>query len=114
MDEWLSYLVWLQSLGNMGALLEGVRPMKITHLAQGARSLYPSDLLNFVPPRRFTLLTCLIFQTGVSTRNGIIQMFLKHISKLAEKARVETTVSGGTGPDGTPDRSVRRHGTSQR
>ncbi len=77
LDEWLSRLLWLQSLGNPEPLLEGVRPAKITHLAQEARSLYPSDLLDFEPPKRFTLLACLIFQAVVSTRDEIIQMFLK-------------------------------------
>ncbi len=89
LDEWLSRLLWLQALGNAEPLLEGVRPAKITHLAQEARSLYPSDLLDFTAPRRFTLLACLIFQAVVSTRDEIIQMFLKRMSKLTEKAKQE-------------------------
>src|SRR6266496_1260776 len=89
LDEWLSRLVWLQSFGQVEPLLEGVRPAKITHLAQEARSLYPSDLLDCAHPRRFTLLACLLFQEVVSTRDEIIQMFLKRMSKLTEKAKQE-------------------------
>jgi len=89
LDEWLSRLIWLQSLGNAEPLLEGVRPAKITHLAQEARSLYPSDLLDFTAPKRFTLLACLIYQAVVSTRDEIIQMFLKRMSKLTDKAKQE-------------------------
>ncbi len=56
LDEWLSRLIWLQSFGHLERLVEGVRPAKIVHLAQEARSLYPSDLLDFTEPRRYTLL----------------------------------------------------------
>jgi hypothetical protein len=77
LDEWLS------------RLLEGVRPAKITHLAQEAASLYPSDLLDFSEAKRFTLLACLIFQATVSTHDEIVQMFLKRIARLTEKAKQE-------------------------
>src|SRR6266705_298497 len=73
----------------MDPFLEGMRSSKITHLAQEARSLYPSDLLDFSAPRRLTLLACLIAQATVSTRDEIIQMFLKRMSKLTEKAKQE-------------------------
>jgi len=89
LDEWLSRLIWLQSLGHMERWVEGVRPAKIAHLAQEARSFYPSDLLDFTIPKRFSLLACLIFQAVVSTRDEIIQMFLKRMSKLTEKAKQE-------------------------
>lgn len=89
LDEWLSRLLWLQSLGNMSPLLEGVRSAKITHLAQEAGSLYPSDLLDFSEAKRFTLLACLIFQATFSTRDEIVQMFLKRIARLTEKAKQE-------------------------
>src|SRR6266566_2789987 len=89
LDEWLSRLTWLQSWGSMDPFLEGMRSSKITHLAQEARSLYPSDLLDFSAPRRLTLLACLIAQATVSTRDEIIQMFLKRMSKLTEKAKQE-------------------------
>lgn len=87
LDEWLSRLTWLQSLGNMAPLVEGVRPAKIRHLADEARSLYASDLLDCPPGKRFALLACLIHQATVSTRDEIIQMFLKRLSKITERAK---------------------------
>ncbi len=89
LGEWLSRLIWLQSLGNVGRLIEGLRPAKIAHLAEFARSLYPSDLLSFTAPKRLTLLACLIFQEVVSTRDEIVQMFLKRMSRLTTSAKEE-------------------------
>ena len=89
LDEWLSRLIWLQSWGSMDSFLAGMRSQKITHLVQEARSLYPSDLLDFAAPRRLTLLACLIAQETVSTRDEIIQMFLKRMNTLTEKAKQE-------------------------
>ena len=89
LDEWLNRLSWLQSWGTTERFVEGVRSSKITRLAQEARSLYPSDLLEFSAPRRLTLLACLLSQATVSTKDEIIQMFLKRMSKLTEKAKQE-------------------------
>lgn len=69
--------------------MKETRSLKITHLAEEARSLYPSDLLDFSAPRRLTLLACLIAQATVSTRDEIIQMFLKRMGTLTEKAKQE-------------------------
>src|SRR6266568_2891465 len=92
LDEWLNRLSWLQSWGTTERFVEGVRSSKITCLAQEARSLYPSDLLDFSAPRRLTLLACLLSQATVSTKDEIIQMFLKRMSKLTEKAKLEATL----------------------
>ncbi len=101
LDEWLSRLIWLQSFGHLERLVEGVRPAKIVHLAQEARSLYPSDLLDFTEPRRYTLLVCLIVQAVVSTRDEITQMFLKRVARLTEKAKQELErLRGGTSDHG--------------
>jgi hypothetical protein len=66
-----------------------VRSSKIIHLAQEARSLYPSDLLDFAPPRRLTLLVCMLYHATILTRDEIIQMFIRRMSKLTEKAKEE-------------------------
>lgn len=58
LDEWLSRLTWLQSLGNTEPLLKDVRFAKIVHLAEEARALHASDLWDFTPPKRFALLVC--------------------------------------------------------
>jgi len=89
LDEWLSRLIWLQSLGNMGPLLKDVREAKIIHLAEEARALHAPDLWDFTPPKRFALLVGLIHQTTIATRDEIVQMFLKRMSKLQTRAKEE-------------------------
>lgn len=39
LDDWLSRLTWLQSLGNMEQHLQSVRSAKIIHLARGVRGV---------------------------------------------------------------------------
>src|SRR6266496_3228628 len=89
LDEWLDKLSWLASLGNMQRVLEGIPYAKIKHLAAEARVLHATNLWDFTPPKRFTLLVCLIHQTTVSTRDEIVQMFLRRMSKLQDRAKEE-------------------------
>jgi hypothetical protein len=55
LDEWLSRLIWLQSLGNTQKVLEGIRSNKIIHLAEEAQSLPATDVADSLPPKRFAL-----------------------------------------------------------
>ncbi len=89
LDEWLSRLTWLQSLGNMQPLVEGLRHAKVKHLAEEARSLHATNLWDFTAPKRLALLVCLIAQAQVSTRDEILQMFTKRMSKLTTRAKEE-------------------------
>lgn len=82
LDDWLSRLTWLQSLGNTQRLVEGIRSAKVKHLAEEARSLHATNLWDFPIAKRLTLLVCLIHQTTISTHDEILQMFLKRMSKL--------------------------------
>ncbi|MGI9059668.1 MAG: hypothetical protein ACR2H5_13915 [Ktedonobacteraceae bacterium] len=82
-----SRLIWLQSLGNIGHLVEGIRRAKISYLAEEARSLHASDFSDFLSPKRFALLVCLIHQATIATRDEIVQMFIKRMSKLTTKAK---------------------------
>ncbi len=89
LDEWLSRLIWLQSLGNMAPLVEGIRSAKVKHLAEEARSLHATNFGDFSVAKRLTLLVCLIHQATISTHDEILQMFLKRMSKLTTKAKEE-------------------------
>src|SRR5205823_242118 len=40
-------------------------------------------------PKRFALLVCLIHQATVATRDEIVQMFIKRMSKLTDRAKQE-------------------------
>jgi TnpA family transposase len=89
LDEWLSRLTWLESLGNMQPLIEGIPYAKVKHLAEEARSLHATNLKDNPPPKRIALLVCLIHQATVSTRDEIVVMFLKRMSMLTTKAKEE-------------------------
>ena len=89
LDEWLSRLTWLQSLGNMQPKIEGIRSTKIIHLAEEARSLHASDFSDFLPPKRFAFLVRFIHQVTMSTRDQIVEMLIKRMSKLTTKAKEE-------------------------
>jgi len=89
LDEWLTRLIWLQSLGNTQRLVEGIRLAKITHLAEEARALHATNLWDFTAPKRLALLVCLIHQATIKTRDEIVQMFIKRISKLTNRAKQE-------------------------
>lgn len=89
LDEWLSRLTWLQSLGNTQTWLEGIRSNKIIHLAEEAQSLPATDVADSLAPKRFALLVCLIHQATISTRDQIVEMFIKRMSKLTAKAKEE-------------------------
>jgi len=89
LDEWLSRLIWLQSLGNTQRLVEGIRLAKITHLAEEARALHATNVWDFTAPKRLALLVCLIHQATIKTRDEIVQMFIKRISKLTDRAKQE-------------------------
>lgn len=89
LDEWLSRLLWLQSQGNTGRLVEGIRQAKISYLAEEARVLHASDFSDFLPPKRFALLVCPLHQATIATRDEIVQMFIKRMSKLTTKAKEE-------------------------
>ncbi len=89
LGEWLDKLSWLASLGNMERVLKGIPYAKIKHLAAEARALHATNLWDFTPPKRFTLLVCLIHQTTVSTRDEIVQMFLRRMNKIQDRAKEE-------------------------
>jgi TnpA family transposase len=89
LDEWLSRLSWLQSLGNMQPVLIGVRPAKVKHLAEEAASLHATNLWDFSAEKRLALLVCLIQSAQISTRDEILQMFTKRMSRITTRAKEE-------------------------
>ncbi len=89
LDEWLSRLSWLQSLGNMQPVLVSVRPAKVKHLAEEARSLHATNLWDFSAEKRLALLACLIQSAQISTRDEILQMFTRRMSRITTRAKEE-------------------------
>ncbi|MBO0782482.1 MAG: DUF4158 domain-containing protein [Ktedonobacteraceae bacterium] len=89
LDEWLARLTWLQSLGVMQPLLEDVRLTKVKHLAEEAQALHATNLWDFSADKRLALLVCLIQLAQVSTRDEILQMFIKRMSRITTRAKEE-------------------------
>ncbi len=95
LEEWLDKLSWLVSLGNMDRVLKDIPYAKIKHLAAEAHALHATNLWDFTPPKRFTLLVCLIHHTTVSTRDEIVQMFLRRMNKFQDRAKEELELIRG-------------------
>ncbi len=89
LDEWLARLTWLQSLGTMHPLLEGVRLTKVKHLAEEAQALHATNLGDFSVDKRLALLVCLIQSAQITTRDEILQMFIKRMSRITTRAKEE-------------------------
>src|SRR2546430_14529796 len=63
--------------------------VKIATFAAEAYPLHATNLWDFLPPKRFTLLVCLLHQATVSTRDEVVDMFLKRMHKLRDRAKEE-------------------------
>ena len=73
----------------MQSILVGVRPAKVKHLAEEAASLHATNLWDFSAEKRLSLLVCLIQSAQISTRDEILQMFIKRISRMTTRAKEE-------------------------
>ena len=93
-SEKLTHLVELQqtfdelmSFGDAQRLLEGVNLLKIKHLAAYAKTLNIKDFRDINLPKRRTLLLCLLYRAQVKMRDHLVEMFLKRMKKIDNKAR---------------------------
>ncbi len=84
---WQDRLAWLMELGAMEPLLKDIPPAIVKHFAAEARALDASELQDYEPGKRLTLLACLIRQTQMSTQDDLIDMFLKRMSTIQVRAK---------------------------
>ena len=94
LKEWQNKLTWLLSLGGIDTarleqLLSGVPPAKIQHFAAEADVLDASTMNDIEPPKRYTLLLCLIQQARVTTRDELVTMLIKRIAGIQQAAQEE-------------------------
>ena len=71
----------------MEPLLKDIPPAIVKHFAAEARALDASELQDYAPAKRLTLLACLIRQTQMSTQDDLIDMFLKRMSTIQVRAK---------------------------
>ncbi|MGC5328636.1 Tn3 family transposase [Brevibacillus sp. SYSU BS000544] len=82
-------LSWLASLGDIERLLEGVPNAKIKHFAAEARALDIAEIRDFTPPKRYMLLLSMIYRARVTTRDNLVEMFLKRIGTIHKNGKEE-------------------------
>lgn len=87
--EWIAQLDWLESHGRIDHLLAGLPPLKLKHFAAEARALDATEVRNFAPPKRYTLLLCLIHRARVQCRDQLALMLIKRMAKIRQRAKDE-------------------------
>jgi hypothetical protein len=89
LEELLSHLEWLESLGSIDVILAGIPPAKRRAFAHEAKTLDASELKDYGEPQRFTLILCLIHRSRVRTRDEITEMFLRRMAAIHKRAKDE-------------------------
>lgn len=77
----------LMLFGDAKRLLVNIAPTKVQTFAAQARGLDISELRDIKPSRRHTLLVCLLYQAQVKTRDHLVEMFLKRMQTLHNRAK---------------------------
>jgi TnpA family transposase len=89
LDELLKQL---QSLGQLSLppdLLDDVPPARIDAWAEEARRLTATELREYTPARRRTMLVCLIHRTRATRLDDLVTMLVRFVGRIEAKARAE-------------------------
>ncbi len=85
----IDHLAWLESFGDLDAILEGVVDAKIRHFATQAAASDVAELKDCSQPKRYTLMLALIYRMRVRTRDHLAEMFIRRISTIHKRAKEE-------------------------
>lgn len=77
----------LMSFGDAQQLLSGIAPTKVKYFATLAKALDISEFQDIKPPKRHTLLLCLLYSAQVKTRDYLVEMFLKRLAAIHNQAK---------------------------
>ena len=77
----------LMSFGIAKRLLQDIAPAKIKHFATLAKAMDTSELAAVKLSKRRTLLLCLLHQAQVKTKDYLVEMFLKRLAKIHQRAK---------------------------
>ena len=80
---------WLLGLPDTDRFLSGLPPGKIKDFAAQAQPLKAREILSNTPARRYTLILCLIHQARVSTRDNLVETFVKRVAFFHTHAKAE-------------------------
>ena len=80
---------WLQSLGSIATDLKHVAPALIRDFAHQARTADASDLKEFAPAKRYTLLISLMQNAIARARDTVAGTVVKRIATIHKRAKNE-------------------------
>ena len=89
LKESIDHLEWLESLSSMGAELKEVAPALIQHFAHQAQTADASDLKEFAPAKRYTLLLSLLHNAKARGRDTVAGTVVKRMATIHQRARNE-------------------------
>ena len=89
LNDLLVHLTWLETLGDVKPFLSNITAAKIQHFAAEAKALSASEMKAITLPKRLTLLLCLIYSAQVQTRDNLVEMFIKRMRSIHNKAKEE-------------------------
>ncbi len=89
LDDLVTHLRWLELFGDKSALLAGLTPAKVRHFAGEAQVLDAAELKDITPPKRYTLLLCLVQRAQIQARDDLAEMFSKRIARFHAQAQQE-------------------------
>jgi hypothetical protein len=79
----------LMSFGDAQRLLSCISIGKVKSFAAQAKALDISEFQDIKLPKRRTLLLCLLYQAQVKTRDHLVEMFLKRMQTIHNKAKIK-------------------------
>jgi hypothetical protein len=87
LQELLSHLDWIFSLGELIPKLADVPKLKIKHFAAHSAALNARELKDYADDKRRVLILSLIYRAAVKTRDALTLMFLKRMAKFQTLAK---------------------------
>ncbi|MFT6810501.1 MAG: hypothetical protein ACJA01_003745 [Saprospiraceae bacterium] len=90
MRQWSQRIKWLCSIIEPGTILIQVPHTKVRQFAAQAEQLELGDMKDIShSEKRYTLLLCFLYHRQTTTRDELINMFLKRMRKLHRRAKEE-------------------------
>lgn len=89
LQQSVEHLEWLDSLGSIAADLKDVAPALIRDFAHQARTADASDLKDFAPAKRYTLLLSLMQNANARARDTVAGTVVKRIATIHKRAKNE-------------------------
>jgi TnpA family transposase len=85
--ELIKHHDWLNCFGDLAFHLRNISTVKLKQFAEQARSLDASNLRDFSPSKRYTLMLCLIHQAQTREKDALAITFCKTIFKMHSHAK---------------------------